>query len=253
MGQALSAPVELVRVRRHGSEVFRLAAAEMQGWRSQHEDAASEWLGGSSASVWLAGGHGGGAGDAGRAARFGAAELAEEFRGDLGDGLPSEARVAEGFEAVDARLRARVSEGTEGAGGFSKDGACAGASVVGVLATCRADVGGERRYALRLAGCGDARGFVVCGPGGAEPEARPGAARPSACGWPVLAESACHRPSDPRERARIEAAGGSVSEGEPARVDGRLTLSRALGDFELKGAEAYYYYYTITVILLYNL
>lgn len=40
-----------------------------------------------------------------------------------------------------------------------------------------------------------------------------------------------HKPTDPKERARIEAAGGSV---HSSRVDGQLALSRAFGDRQLK-------------------
>lgn len=44
-----------------------------------------------------------------------------------------------------------------------------------------------------------------------------------------------HRPGDPGERSRIEAAGGFVSEEfDPPRVDGQLSCSRALGDFGFK-------------------
>jgi len=40
-----------------------------------------------------------------------------------------------------------------------------------------------------------------------------------------------HKPTDPKEKARIEAAGGCV---QAARVDGQLALSRAFGDRQLK-------------------
>lgn len=44
-----------------------------------------------------------------------------------------------------------------------------------------------------------------------------------------------HRPSDPEERKRIEAAGGTVDEDfEPSRIDGQLACSRALGDYKYK-------------------
>ena len=40
-----------------------------------------------------------------------------------------------------------------------------------------------------------------------------------------------HKPDDPKESARIAAAGGYVVEG---RVNGNLNLSRAIGDMEYK-------------------
>ena len=40
-----------------------------------------------------------------------------------------------------------------------------------------------------------------------------------------------HKPDDPSEQKRIEGSGNFVEQG---RINGRLALSRALGDFEFK-------------------
>merc|ERR1712019_49594 len=47
-------------------------------------------------------------------------------------------------------------------------------------------------------------------------------------------ETADHKPDNAIEKARIEAAGGIVTQSYPPRVDGILAVSRALGDFDFK-------------------
>jgi len=55
-------------------------------------------------------------------------------------------------------------------------------------------------------------------------------------GGRAVALSQDHKPNDPREKQRIEAAGGYVEHTAPGqhRVNGNLNLSRALGDLEYK-------------------
>ncbi|KAF4664243.1 Protein phosphatase 1A [Perkinsus chesapeaki] len=50
----------------------------------------------------------------------------------------------------------------------------------------------------------------------------------------LLAATKDHKPDDPEEKARIEEAGGFVSQDDPARLCGVLALSRGLGDFAYK-------------------
>ena len=52
--------------------------------------------------------------------------------------------------------------------------------------------------------------------------------------WPAVVETIDHKPSLCFERARIEAAGGTVRGGRTARLDGSLAVSRSLGDFDFK-------------------
>merc|ERR1712070_662730 len=52
-----------------------------------------------------------------------------------------------------------------------------------------------------------------------------------ASGKKAIAMSYAHKPTNPPEQARIEAAGGSVT---LSRVNGDLAVSRALGDFSYK-------------------
>jgi serine/threonine protein phosphatase PrpC len=232
MGGVLSAPVELVRVQRHGSAAFRCAVAERQGWRSTHEDAHEMRCSEASGAFWVLDGHGGDG-----AALYSAPELVQEFAMSMDDkgNLPSDSRIVEGFASVDARLRTFV-------GQFPEKNS--GSTVVGCLAAKQKD----GTYTLKLVNCGDSRGIIVSGPTEEKEYAKLKKALPehivaltgdpesgpAKCDWPLIQESVDHKPSHPTEKARILAAGGHVTEDEPPRLDGNLAVSRGLGDFEYK-------------------
>lgn len=205
MGGVLSQPVELIRVQRCGSSAFRCAVAEMQGWRYTHEDAHAMRCQDSLASFWVLDGHGGDA-----AANLGAKQLADEIGLDDYDGsLPPDDQIQQSFEQVDNWLRRHVEEHPD---------SNSGSTVIGALAK-RQPCG---NYTVKMLNCGDSRGVTVRGP--AEDESAP----------PLIMESVDHKPDHPAERARIEAAGGCVLLDRVPRLDGKLAVSRALGDFEFK-------------------
>lgn len=236
MGCVLSAPVELVRVQRHGSAAFKCGVAEMQGWRSGHEDAHEIRCGDKNGAFWVLDGHGGDG-----VALAGAPKLGEEFDEALKKAIPSNSTIEDGMATVDAGLRKYVTENP------SKD---SGSTVVGAMVAQQKD----GTYSLKLINCGDSRGIIVRGIKEEESSAAPvelvvpdhltallkdpsSVSKGDAavqCSWPLIQESVDHKPSHPTEKARIEAAGGHVTEDDPPRLDGNLAVSRGLGDFEYK-------------------
>mmetsp|Transcript_46120 Transcript_46120/g.147291 ORF Transcript_46120/g.147291 Transcript_46120/m.147291 type:complete len:686 (+) Transcript_46120:60-2117(+) len=118
-------------------------------------------------------------------------------------GAPSRESLAAAFAACDSEMRGALPEGSE----------------AGTTATCalvRED-GGPDKLKVWVASCGDSRAVLWRKDGGSVEATRD------------------HRPSDPEERSRVEAAGGFVSEEfDPPRVDGQLACSRALGAFKFK-------------------
>jgi len=227
MGCVLSSPVEAIRIQRHGCEAFRVAVAEMQGWRNNHEDSHHMTCEGNRGGFWVLDGHGGD-----KAARSGAPDLSTTVGiGSDAEGMPEDRVIAEGFAAVDARLRKMFTEQPDWE---------SGSTVIGCLAARKED----GTYDAKLLNCGDSRAIIVRGPTEAEKDATDIPVKVTVTmvveeeakvsSWPLLAESVDHKPNMPSERARIEAAGGFVSSDEPARLDGNLAVSRALGDFEYK-------------------
>eukprot|EP00927_Polykrikos_kofoidii_P035675 TRINITY_DN30221_c0_g1_i2.p1 TRINITY_DN30221_c0_g1~~TRINITY_DN30221_c0_g1_i2.p1 ORF type:complete len:437 (-),score=81.10 TRINITY_DN30221_c0_g1_i2:80-1261(-) len=197
MGALLSTPVELVRIQRTGNKFFRCAVAEMQGHVGE------------------------------AAANFCAPKLAELGTSEESkrSEMPSDDEITAVFEKVDSSFRNFVNEGGEEAG----------STVVGAL--INADEDGT--YSVKLMNCGDSRGIVVrdsnyqesCPP---IPVRKPSHASRQELSFAVIAESVDHKPDHPVEFARIEKAGGFVSNENPARLDGNLAVSRGMGDFEYK-------------------
>lgn len=245
MGCALSSPVELIRVQRHGSSHFRCAVAEMQGWRIGHEDAHAMLCEGSQAACFVLDGHGGDG-----AALFSAPQLVEELQNM--PSMPSDQHLEQVFSKVDERLHTYCQDNPD------KD---SGATVVGAICVKSED----GTYAVKLLNCGDSRAVVArgvkededscakvqirrpshleaLGPASfcnawkaSDAEAPAPGATPGECRFPVILETVDHKPDHPTEKFRIEAAGGTVTMEDPPRLDGSLAVSRGLGDFEYKG------------------
>jgi len=209
-----------IHVNSYGSCAFQCAVAETQGLRDSYEDAHAVVFTEESADLWLLDGHHGDA-----AARLGAPALAKELGSAMkGDELPSHERISQSFRAVDNQLRQSLKA--------DPDNAKAGSTVVGLLASKQSD----GSFKAQLINCGDSRGVIIKGPE-SPTKANESKTRARRHSNTVIVESIDHKPDHPNEKARIEAAGGSVhanrSEGT-ARIDGNLAVSRGLGDFRYK-------------------
>jgi len=229
-------PVELIRVQRTGNTFFKSCVAETQGRRTTHEDAHAMRCVGNSGDFWVLDGH---RGD--NAARFGAMALpqATSMAAKAGS-LPTDDQIQQGFMTVDSELQGHLAQK-----GLKEEGS----TVIGALVVKEA----SGFYSIKLLNCGDSRGVLVRGPEedeGTETEVpvklpqhleRYRDMEAFLAGgaswlpmWPAIVESIDHKPYHPTEKARIEAAGGRVCGGRRARVDGRLSVSRSLGDFDFK-------------------
>jgi len=221
MGQISSAPVELIRVQRCGGAGWRGAAAEMQGWRADHEDAHFVADGGEDGTslFGVLDGHGGRA-----AAREAAHDRlpAALRRATAAAGALDEAAVTAAFVETDAWLRTVPA--------VQRDQSGTTCVVAGLRRRPQEAGAGAPTWDAWVANAGDSRGLLF---------------RPGAGGAETLVASEDHKPDRPDELARIARAGGFVSDADAARrpaaappavarLDGNLAVSRGLGDFAYK-------------------
>lgn len=226
-----ASPSPSIIVHSHCGGVFQGAVASTQGRRPSYEDAYAITSEEETCYFWIFDGH---RGDG--AARF-AAELlgSEEF--SPSKALPSNRRIRRAFETIDQRLREHLERAQ-----------CkAGSTAVGALVAQESD----GRFAAKLVNCGDSRCVVIRAPEESQQEAshievKLPATLSNFCEhftfseaswlpeWPAVVETIDHKPGLWFERARIEAAGGTVCGGKTARLDGNLAVSRSLGDFDFK-------------------
>lgn len=199
MGASLPRPVESVLVERHVGYGFRAAVAEMNGWRTNMEDAHVVHIREDWAFFGIFDGHGGDA-----CSTFVAKRLPELL-------------AAEGCPPDDAAVRAlalRVDEE------FLQSSSPTGGSTGTMCIVHKPKEGGKHR--LRVANVGDSRVLLGKRPNG---QIVPG-------GGTDFGLTTDHKPNLPSERQRIERCGGTVvmAEGNVPRVNGDLAVSRAFGD-----------------------
>jgi len=187
------------------NSAFRCAIVETQGKRPSQEDAFAYSATESWGDFWVLDGHRGH-----EAAQFGAMALREDIGDTIKKGkLPSAGKIEQTFRSIDNKLRKHLKE--------HPDKPKAGTTVIGALIAQQKD----GRYDAKLVNCGDSRGVIIQNPLAED-------------GSLSIIETIDHKPGEPIEKARILAAGGKVKGGGCARIDGKLAVSRGLGDFDFK-------------------
>jgi len=186
---------------------FRCAIAETQGKRPTHEDAYSFACEQSSAYFWVLDGHNGA-----EAAQFGSKALAEFGDTIKNNKLPSDSRIQQGFKTVDNQLRKHLKE--------NHSELKSGSTVTGALIAQQKD----GSYTAKLVNCGDSRGIIIKAPEDGD----------DLLGGNTILETVDHKPGVPSEKSRILAAGGTISGKKNPRIEGRLSVSRGMGDFVFK-------------------
>lgn len=205
MGAYLDTPITEKHEQEGAGLGLDFGVSAMQGWRSGMEDAHIAVLGVDNTRASLFGvldGHGGALVAKEAAQRFEAKLVAADGwsafaagESELSDGAVQE-MVRRVFLSLDDDLKALQAVKC----GDDRSGTTA---VVGLITPTH----------ILVANCGDSRSVLGRSGGAAQ------------------AMSFDHKPDNEGERARIVAAGGSVS---GKRVDGELAVSRALGDFQFK-------------------
>eukprot|EP00298_Acanthocystis_sp_HF-20_P014174 c20662_g1_i1.p1 GENE.c20662_g1_i1~~c20662_g1_i1.p1 ORF type:complete len:373 (+),score=157.06 c20662_g1_i1:23-1141(+) len=200
MGASLAAPVKCVAVERHGSQYFDAAVAEMQGWRTNHEDAhicRCDWKE-KVAFFAVFDGHSGAG-----AASYCSSQFLEEFN-SLTQPFQDE-EIEARFLELDGKLRLYPT--------FDGSGTTCVSAIVSVVN----ESDGTITYQIKVANAGDSRAVLIKQSG------------------EILATND-HKPNLETEKERIEKAGGFVTEDGPARVDGMLAVSRGFGDYQYKNS-----------------
>eukprot|EP00747_Dinoflagellata_sp_TGD_P163056 gnl/TRDRNA2_/TRDRNA2_181344_c0_seq1.p1 gnl/TRDRNA2_/TRDRNA2_181344_c0~~gnl/TRDRNA2_/TRDRNA2_181344_c0_seq1.p1 ORF type:complete len:785 (+),score=161.94 gnl/TRDRNA2_/TRDRNA2_181344_c0_seq1:215-2356(+) len=202
----LKPAVMAMATERISSATCSAVAASVQGFRSsQEDDHILQLLGEHAAIFTVLDGHGGA-----NAATTSREILSREFRKIAARGTLKPEEAKEAFQQIfieaDAELRTRLPLGD-----------ASGTTVVAAVVTQPS----RSEFCVHLVHVGDSRAVMSCGG--------------------QLYTTVDHKPENAEEACRIVAAGGSVHagmSGGPMRVDGKLAVARAFGDFVYKAADA---------------
>lgn len=187
------------------NSAFRCAWVETQGRRPSQEDAHAFECKEGWGDFWVLDGHRGS-----EAAHFGTMALRKEIGDTIKNSkLPSNGRIEQAFRSIDNQMRKHFKQ--------HPDKPKAGSTVIGALVAKQSD----GLYNAKLVNCGDSRGIIIKSPLQQD-------------GPLTVVETVDHKPGNLIEKARILAAGGKVKGGGCARIDGKLAVSRGLGDFDFK-------------------
>jgi len=201
MGQILPKPVESTVVERHGAKSFQTAVAELNGWRSNMEDAHLIITHDTWGFFGVFDGHGGD-----QCSKFVARELLERIN-------------ANGCPEDDAAVKRLILDTDQK---FLDTNLPSGST--GTMCIIHKPAEGHAKHRLRVINAGDSRvllgrrdGSIVDG-GGTD-----------------QGLTTDHKPNHPSERERIVRCGGFVqSDGPVPRVNGDLAVSRSFGDASYK-------------------
>mmetsp|Transcript_33541 Transcript_33541/g.85820 ORF Transcript_33541/g.85820 Transcript_33541/m.85820 type:complete len:539 (-) Transcript_33541:82-1698(-) len=202
MGATLPTPVESTVVERHGAGGMRVGVSEMNGWRNNMEDAHLILIRDDWAFFGVFDGHGGD-----QCSAFVARRLREELE-------------AEGCPADDAAVKKLMLKIDRE---FLDSNTPSGST--GTMCIVKKHGGKDGKHLLRVINVGDSRVILGRGDGNIVDG-----------GGTDQGLTTDHKPDHPSERERIYRCGGTVekNEGNVARVNGDLAVSRGFGDSEYK-------------------
>jgi len=202
MGAMLPKPVESAVIERQCAKAFRVATAEVNGWRNNMEDSHLVHMCDDWGFFGVFDGHGGD-----QCSAFVAERISQQL-------------CLKGCPKNDAELKHLCLDVDKQ---FLDTGQDSGST--GTMVIVQRPTNGSSKFRLRLANVGDSRVLL-----GRRDGTIVDCAHPSGTDQGLTTD---HKPDHPSEKERIYRCGGHVAQGQmggPARVNGELSVSRCFGD-----------------------